>query len=246
MKTAIPLIAAALVSAFFLGGQFFSKTVYIETEKPLRLLPQEEMASVIKVPAVDENGKGVLTEIGVTVKPGSGKTLTSIENILFFVDTQNSIRTARDVARDLTGFDLFQHDLIYTIKANASLIEGPSAGAAITIATIAALEGKELRPGVMITGTIRPDGSIGRVGQIQEKARVAKESGASLFLIPRGTRFADQGFEYKRTVTCRTEGGLEICETGYVKRRTSGPGIEMKEVGTVEEALKYFIGGGFE
>lgn len=249
MKILLPLFIAVFVVGFLIGGTFFSKTVVREKEKPLRLLaPEDVRYSVIFAPAVDENGEGVLTEIGVSIEPGSGRTLTSIENILFFVDTQNSIRTAQDVAQELTGFDLSRHDIIYSITANASLIEGPSAGAAITIATIAALEDKQISPDVMITGTVGPDGTIGRVGQIQEKILAAKENGATLMLIPKQGGFPI-GVEYERTIQCTiTGGGKEICITEYVKKASSSSdlGIEIKEVSSIEEALPYFIGGGSE
>ena len=66
--------------------------------------------------------------------------------------------------------DLSEYDLVYTIKANATVIEGASAGAALAVATVAALTGKELNSSVMMTGTINHDGTIGPVGGIFEKA----------------------------------------------------------------------------
>lgn len=241
---ALPIVA---ILAFVAGGELMSTTVVVEQQETLRLLPEEQLTSQIKVPAVDENGNGVVTEVKVVVEPGRGRTLASIQNILFFVDTQNSIRTARDVAQDVTGFDLSQHDLIYTITADAAVIEGPSAGAALTIATIAALERHELNPDVMITGTIRPDGGIGRVGRVPEKAEAAKDQGATLFLIPDIGGFPIHGFAYERHVTCQVIGGTEFCETSYVKQATEeGPDIDVKEVATVQDALPYFLGQGIE
>ena len=242
MKILVVLMVIVVV-AFFLGGMFFSKTVVIE-ERTLMLRTEETSTARIFVPAVDENGQGLITTITVEVAQGSGQTLTSIENILFFVDTQHSIRIARDVAADLTRFDLSEIDLTYTIQADASVIEGPSAGAALTIATIAALEGQTLNQNVMITGTIREDGSIGRVGKVYEKSRAAAEGGATLFLVPRGSGFSvNQGTSYQRVLTCSNQDGLEICETSYEPVAGSGPGIQIKEVATIEEALPYFIEG---
>ena len=241
MKFIAVTVVVAII-AFISGGIFFSQTVYTEVDKPLRLLTQQESGSIIRVPAVDENGQGVITEIQVKVQPGTGNVLANIENIFFLADTQGSIKAAKKVAQDITGLDLSSHDLIYTVRANASVIEGPSAGAAITVATIAALEGKALHPEVMITGTIRPDGSIGRVGQVEEKALAAKAAGADIFLIPAGTTLSEQGFEYKRALECRVVDGIELCETRYVKQESgNGFGIEIKEVSTIEEALKYLV-----
>ena len=248
MRIFIPFLAVAFAVGLLAGGTFFSQIVTIEKEQPLTVLTEGgALTSHIRVPAVDEKGDGVITDIGVSVEPGSGRTLASIENILFFIDTQNSIRIAKDVAQEVTGIDLADRDLIYTITANASVIEGPSAGAALTIATIAALQGKDINPEVMITGTIAPDGSIGRVGQVAEKAKVAREAGAKIFLVPRGTGI-QQGFEYQKEMECRVIGGTQICETAYVRKRSSsnGMGVEVREVGTIQEALSTFLaeGGG--
>ena len=103
--------------------------------------------------------------------PGTGRTLTNIDEILFWIDTQRSIRLAREVAENVTGLDMESYDLVYTITADASIIEGPSAGAAITVATIASLQGRGIRDDVTITGTISEDGSVESAGAIKEKAR---------------------------------------------------------------------------
>jgi len=96
--------------------------------------------------------------------------LVNVDNLLFWVDTQYSIRTAKYVAEDIANINASDIDLIYSIETNASVIEGQSAGAALTIATIAILENKTLKSDVIITGTINPDGSIGSVGAILAKA----------------------------------------------------------------------------
>lgn len=248
MKALLPLIIAVCLFSFLAGGTFFSRTVYLEQEKPVKLLPlpvdskaAELPSTKIYVPAVDEKGQGVLTEIGVSVEEGTGRTLANIENILFFVDTQNSIRTARDVAQEITGFDLSNRDIVYAVRANASIIEGPSAGAALTIATIAALEGKKLSDDVMITGTIRPDGTIGKVGQVQEKANTAKKKGAKIFLVPKNGEVPSSGIEYEKVTDCRTVENVQFCETKYVKKQSSGIGIDVREVASIKDALPYFI-----
>jgi len=243
MKAILPLLAMMILTAFVLGSAVFPSTVYIEKEAPAQekfLLLPKQSSSMIKVPAVDESGKGVVTEILVELKPGSGKTLSDIENTFSFIDTQNSIRTAKEVAQNLTGIDLSQYDLIYTISTDASIVEGPSAGAAITIATIAALEGRELNPEVMITGKIFPDSTIGKVGQVLEKAKAAKQNSAKLFLVPK-TGIPYQEYEYQKEISCETISGSELCETHYVKKpMETVQGIEIIEVSTIKEALEYF------
>ncbi len=197
--------------------------------------------SSINIPAVDEEGNGVVTSMSVQIVPGMGRILANIDRLLFWVDTQNSIRTAKDVASEITGVDLSQYDIIYTIKANASVIEGPSAGAALTIATIAAIEQREINPGVMITGSVNHDGTIGPVGEILAKARAAADLGAEIFLVPllQGSQVT-----YKTEKYCEQIGISQICtmETRPVTVDIEKEaGIEVVEVKDINEALKYFI-----
>jgi uncharacterized protein len=195
----------------------------------------------LNVPAVDEEGNGVVTTLVVEAQPGRGRVLTDVNNLLFWIDTQYSIRVAQRVAQNVTKVNVSDVDLIYAIETNASLIEGPSAGAALTVATIAALEKKSINQSVMITGTINPDGSIGPVGAVAEKAKASKDVGATLFLVPAG-----QGTEisYKPVQKCEKIGPIRYCTTKYQTERidiSSSIGITVKEVSTVEEALKYFL-----
>ncbi|MEM5878945.1 MAG: S16 family serine protease [Candidatus Aenigmatarchaeota archaeon] len=200
-------------------------------------------SNVIKlpVPAVDEEGNGVLTTLIVEAAPGKGRVLTDINHLLFFIDTQNSIQIAKAVAQNITGIDISKTDLIYQIETNASAIGGPSAGAALTVATIAALENKTLNQKVGITGTINPDGSIGPVGGIEEKAKAAKEAGIEIFLVPEG-----QGTQVSYTPKreCRKIGPILYCTTEYLIKKvdvSESVGIQVKEVGNIQEALKYFL-----
>lgn len=198
--------------------------------------------STIYMPAVDENGKGVVTSLKVESAEGEGRTLVNINDILFWTDTQFSIQTAKAVAENYTGYDVSKADIIYAINTSANLIEGPSAGAALTIATVAALRNQTLNPDVMITGTIEPDGTIGQVGGILEKAEAAKAVGAKLFLVPEGQAIESY---YKQERSCRPIGPITYCTTNYVPVSidiSSQAGIQVKEVADISDALKYFLG----
>lgn len=195
----------------------------------------------LHAPAVDNQGNGVVTTLEVDAVPGTGRTLVDIQNLLFFTDTQSSIQTAKSVAEQISGIDASKIDLIYSINTSAQIIEGPSAGAALTIATIAALENKTLNSSVVITGTINPDGTIGPVGGVVAKAEAAKEVGAKIFLVPIG-----QGTQttYQPQTTCQTQGQFTFCQTQYQSVTTNvntTVGIQVVEVGTIQEALKYFL-----
>jgi uncharacterized protein len=196
----------------------------------------------LMVPAVDESGEGVVTRLKVESAAGEGRTLVNINQLLFWTDTQFSIQTAKYVAENYTGYDLSDADIIYTINSTATLIEGPSAGAALAVTTVAALRNATLKPGVMITGTIEPNGTIGQVGGIVEKARAAKAAGSTLFLVPEG-QSVEQSYELKRT--CRPMGPVTYCTTDYVQVAADASeqaGIQVREVSNIAEALKYFLG----
>ena len=89
--------------------------------------------------------------------------------------------SAAAVASMYSGLDPSAIDIHFTITGP---IDGPSAGGILTVGALAALRGVSLLPGVTMTGTISPDGSIGRVGGITLKLEAAKEAGFSTVLLP--------------------------------------------------------------
>ncbi|MEM5836540.1 MAG: S16 family serine protease [Candidatus Aenigmatarchaeota archaeon] len=245
MKSFVIILILLIATLAFLN--FF--TINFEELKTEVSIPSFERKTIsesnvvkLPVPAIDENGNGVLTTLIVEAVPGKGRVLTDINHLLFFIDTQNSIQIAKSVAQQITGIDTSKIDLIYQIETNASAIGGPSAGAALTIATIAALENKTLNQKVGITGTINPDGSIGPVGGIEEKAKAAKEAGIEIFLVPKG-----QGTQitYTPKRECKKIGPILYCTTEYLIKKvdvSESVGIQVKEVSNIQEALKYFLG----
>jgi uncharacterized protein len=195
----------------------------------------------IIIPAVDEEDNGLTTVLTVEIIPGAGRVLANIDRLLFWTDTQNSIRTSSRVASNITGKNLSQYDIIYTIITNATSVEGPSAGTALTIATIAALEGKKLDERVFITGAINHDGTIGPVGEILQKARAAKEAGARLLLVP---LHQSQEITYETRKYCEQIGPAQICTTEKVPQKINiaeEAGIDVIEVANIQEALHYFF-----
>lgn len=192
------------------------------------------------IPAVDQEGNGVAGKLITTIKPGSGLVLVNVNDVIAQFNTQLSGRTAAKAASAFTKIDLSKLDIIYTIKVNATAIEGPSAGAAMAVSIVAALENKTLNENVSITGTINEDGSISQAGAILEKARTAKEHGITMFLVP-----LNQSLESKIIPerACRISEGIEYCSIRYdEKGKTIGEltGLETAEVASIEEALRYF------
>lgn len=195
----------------------------------------------IKLPAVNRNGTGVAANLDVSIVPGSGLILLNLNRVLSKEETTNSIRMAALVASEITGIDLANLDIIYDIYANATVLEGPSAGAAMTIATIAALEDKQVNNKVMITGTINHDGTIGPAGRIKEKAISAKENGANAFYVPLG---ASKEINYSEQEFCYTWGTYEYCQPELrtsVVDLSEEAGIEIIEAEKVIDILDVFL-----
>jgi predicted S18 family serine protease len=91
----------------------------------------------------------------------------------------------------------------------------------------------------MITGTINSDGTIGDVGAVSAKASVAKDAGATLFLVPQGQGVATN---YVPEQKCEQVASVTICTTVYKPSTETGEmgGIRVVEVSDIRDALKYF------
>jgi PDZ domain-containing protein len=73
------------------------------------------------------------------------------------------------------------------ITINTQLVGGPSAGLAFTLAIIDDLTPGSLTGGkqVAVTGTIDPDGNVGPVGGVEQKAITARTNGVQLMIVPK-------------------------------------------------------------
>jgi uncharacterized protein len=166
-------------------------------------------------------------------------------------DFQYSDRTAVKVAARLTGYPLDEDgeglkgvDVLFIVAPQSlenvqiQAVDGPSAGAATTVATVAALENKTVKENVIITGTINEDGSIGPVGGIFAKAQAANEAGAELFLVPPGQSVQTL---YREVVRWRgpfkwvTYEPVTVDLNEYAEN--AGWNLRIQEVSTIEEAL---------
>jgi PDZ domain-containing protein len=74
----------------------------------------------------------------------------------------------------------------FAIKIDTQRVSGPSAGLAFTLAVIDDLTPGDLTGGrrVAVTGTIEPDGTIGLVGGVAQKAITAERNGAAALIVP--------------------------------------------------------------
>lgn len=129
------------------------------------------------------------------------------------VDMQGSARLAARVAAQVSGKNLNDYDLFFVIRSGSTQIGGPSAGATLTVGAIAAINGWDVRPDVLDTGTIQPDGSIGPVGGIPEKAAAAAQAGIKTFLFPEGEETqplsSQPGTSVDMVTYCRQQLGIQ-------------------------------------
>ena len=207
--------------------------------------PEKGNTVVLKAPAVSRASSGeligVATDFVITVAPGNGHVYVETWP-LAEVDMQASARLAAQVAGKVLGVDMSKYDVFIQVKSDAPIIGGPSAGGTMTVGIIAALEGWKIRKDVMMTGMINPDGSIGPVGGILEKASAVHSVGAKLFLIPEGQRIQTvQKTEQKQIgpivqITSKSE-KVDVVE--YARERW---GLEVKEIRDIYEAVYYFTG----
>jgi hypothetical protein len=139
---------------------------------------------------VTEEDKGIVFPIEIEiVSLGSGSISLDVSDVQYESSFQNAVRTAAAVASEYTGESISDKDIIVRFINNNTAgevvrVDGSSAGAVITAMMIAGLSDKELNPSVLVTGTIKPDGSISNVGGIEDKINAAAAFGAKMMLVP--------------------------------------------------------------
>ena len=240
----------SLVLAFMLGA-------WLSEIWPFLLGPEVWSAENVQgasvhIAAVRRDGLGIVCNLTVRVIPnGEGSILVDTYPLLGF-DFQYSHWIAVEVAAaranvllDDDGVGIKGADVLFKVippgegVVEVQAIDGPSAGAATTVATVAALENRKVRDDVVLTGTISRDGRIGSVGGIFEKAKAAHEAGASLFLVPPGqstiTKYRWEEFSRGRYILRPVR--IDLNE--YAQQQ--GWGLEIREVGTIEDAIKMML-----
>ena len=95
---------------------------------------------------------------------------------------KDSVFNAASVIKRLTDKDINDYDIHVNVIGGGK-IDGPSAGAAITICIMSALLEKPIRQDLAITGEISLRGKIKPVGGIFEKIYGARRKGIKLSLI---------------------------------------------------------------
>lgn len=184
--------------------------------------------------------EGALLNISVEIRPGKGRVLvqtTPLMGVIF----QDAANTAVFVAENETGRELSSSDVIFSISADEEIpgVDGPSAGALMTLLTISAIKNTPLNESVTLTGTIDNEGNIGEIGGVLEKAEAVKAGGKTLFLIPREN---SELVTYK--LVERNFGGFTVIEREpevvdaeeYIEENV---GVNVEYVDSIEDVLKY-------
>lgn len=196
-----------------------------------------------KVVAVSPKGEGMMGDVIVEIQPGTGKVLVNT-NPFLEPDTQYSAVTAVEIAKKIANADLKDKDVIVEFNINGTVVGGPSAGAAMTVATISAIENKPVKEGVAVTGTIESDGKIGKVGGILEKGDAAADNNYTTFLIPAGQNTFTY---YEKKVTKTQRGGFVYYSTKLVPKTVNlkeyfeSRGLNVIEVSKIEDVIPYML-----
>ena len=207
--------------------------------------PNEGHTVVLKAPAVSKTAEGeligVATDFVITVAPGTGHVYVETWP-LAEVDMQASARLAAQIAGKVLGVDMSKYDVFIQIKADSPIIGGPSAGGTMTVGIIAALKGWNVNPKVMMTGMINPDGTIGPVGGILEKASAAHDVGAEVFLIPEGQRIQYVQETQKKEIGGIVEINTQTKKVDVVEYAKERWGLTVIEIKDIYDAVYYFTG----
>lgn len=180
----------------------------------------------LKVFAVAPDGTALSAKLTLHVMPGTGKVWSSVSGPLVGTATQSTEKIAVKVSNNYFK-DVEKYDYFFSIDSDASVVDGPSAGSAMALLTVSALEDKKVPKNVGLTGTITNSGEVGPVGGVFEKAKEAAKNGIKLFLIPRGEA---------HQVVKLPDGVKNINLPEYALEEW---GMKVVETATLDDVLKY-------
>lgn len=219
------VVTAVLVTGCsfeFGGGGTTTSLAPVPTGSAPTAVPVETRSVTVQGVTVysgPDGARGEPTDKTVTVGPStSGRVAVGIvEGEVFGTGPQWRVAawSAALAASNLLSVDLSDYKITYEV---AGRIDGPSAGALLTVATLAALLGDDVLPDVTMTGTINPDYTVGPVGGIPHKVEAAVKAGKTRFLIPTGQRmdYDENLDEWVDVVELGAQSGVEVIEVGEV------------------------------
>lgn len=246
-KTKSPTTTVTIYILIFILGVIIGNQFLIPSETTeLVPLPVQNYSASSNILAVKSNdNSGVLGKVTVEVYPGKGRVLMNT-NPFLEPDTQYSAETAVNVAQEYTKKDLTDKDVIISFDIGGQLLGGPSAGAAMTVATVAAIQEKQVKEDVAITGTIMSTGEVGVIGGVIEKAQAAADNGMELFLVPEDLLYLTY---YEREIRKQKVGpNFYIQRVNYVPKTLdlnnytmTELDMETKGVSTINDVVNYML-----
>ncbi|CAM2865419.1 Lon family ATP-dependent protease [Hathewaya histolytica] len=185
------------------GYVLYNKSLNPENTLDISMKDLEEVISISRLNSLDrlsdkeDKEIGHIYGLGVSGYLGSTIEIEAVafparengKGIVRFNDTagsmaKDSVFNAATVIRKVTDKDIKDYDIHVNVVGGGN-IDGPSAGAAITICIISALLGKAIRQDIAITGEISLRGKVKPVGGIFEKVYGARRKGINLVIVPK-------------------------------------------------------------
>jgi len=166
----------------------------------LEVVRSGRLAATVPTKASDTPEVGKVFALGVTQYVGS---LIEIEATAFpagkrqrgtirFNETagtmaKDSVFNAASVIRKIANIDVGNYDMHVNV-IGGGLIDGPSAGLAVVLAMLSAIQKKPVRQDVAVTGEVSIQGKVKQVGGIPEKIYGARQAGMRKVVVPEENR----------------------------------------------------------
>jgi len=199
------------------------------------VLAEQYHTTLLTVSQEGENGG--TADLYLELKPGSGRVFIDSYPVSR-AGTQFSTRFAKEIACDFLQVNCNRYDFFYTIRTQSSIVGGPSAGAAVAVITVAALDNQKINQNVAMTGTINSGGVIGPVAGILAKTEAARQKGIDTVVIP---SLSPLGLEYSDNETNTSDVNLSEAQDEEIIGNLSGEGFTIIQATDLYEALPYFI-----
>jgi ATP-dependent Lon protease len=131
---------------------------------------------------------GSLIEIEATAFPVGKRQRGTIRfNETAGTMAKDSVFNAASVIRKVAGIDVGTYD-IHVNVIGGGLIDGPSAGLAVVLAMLSAIQKEPVRQDVAVTGEVSIQGKVKQVGGIPEKLYGARQAGMRKVILPEENR----------------------------------------------------------
>jgi len=149
---------------------------------PVKASPTPEIGKVFALGVTQYVGS--IIEIEATAFPAGKQARGTIRfNETAGTMAKDSVFNAASVIRQVAGIDVGGYD-IHVNVIGGGLIDGPSAGLAVVLAMLSAVQRRPLRQDVAVTGEVSIQGKIKQVGGIPEKIYGARQAGMRKVIIP--------------------------------------------------------------